>query len=64
MDCASAVAATLNGVGPGLGTFGALENYSHFHPVSKLLFVLLMLLGRLEIYPLLVLLIPAFWRGR
>ena len=63
MDCASGVAATLNGVGPGLGTFGAIENYYPFQAASKMLFVLLMLLGRLEIYPLLVLLIPSFWRG-
>lgn len=63
-DCASGVAATINGVGPGLGTIGAVENYAHFQPLSKMVFVLLMLLGRLEIYPLLVLFIPSFWRER
>jgi len=63
MDLASGVGATLNGVGPGLGTIGAVENYSHFQSVSKLLFVLLMLLGRLELYVILVLFIPRFWRG-
>ena len=46
-----------------LGVIGAVENYSHFQPESKLLFVLLMLLGRLEIYVILVLFIPRFWRG-
>ena len=55
--------ATLNGVGPGLGTIGAVENYSHFQATSKFLFVFLMMLGRLEIYPFLVLFIPQFWRS-
>jgi trk/ktr system potassium uptake protein len=64
MDCASGVAATINGVGPGLGAFGAMENYARFQSSSKMVFVFLMLLGRLEIFPLLVLLIPAFWRGK
>ena len=64
MDTASAVAATVNGVGPGLGTIGASETYSHFAASSKLVFVMLMLLGRLEIYVILVLFIPSFWRGR
>jgi trk system potassium uptake protein TrkH len=63
MDLASGVGATLNGVGPGLGTIGAVENYSHFQPESKLIFVLLMLLGRLELYAILVLFLPRFWRG-
>jgi len=63
MDCASAVAATINGVGPGLGTVGATRNYAHFQPASKLLLSLLMLLGRLEIAPVIVLLFPGFWRS-
>ncbi len=64
MDCASGVAATLNGVGPGLGTLGAAENYSHFQSSSKVLFVLLMMLGRLEVYVVVVLFIPRFWLRR
>ena len=64
IDCASGVAATINGVGPGLGTVGAVENYAHFQPPSKVIFIMLMLLGRLEIYPVLVLFIPGFWRRR
>lgn len=63
MDCASGVAATLNGVGPGLGTLGAIENYSGFQPESKLLFVLLMILGRLEVFTVVVLFLPKFWRS-
>jgi trk system potassium uptake protein TrkH len=63
IDCASAVGATINGVGPGLGTIGAVENYEHFQPISKLLFVVLMLMGRLEFFVVLVLFLPRFWRN-
>jgi trk system potassium uptake protein TrkH len=64
VDAASAVAATLNNIGPGLGTVGATQNYSGFDWKSKLLFIFLMMLGRLELFPILVLLVPAFWRSR
>jgi len=63
IDCASGVAATLNGVGPGLGTFGATENFSSFTVASKFVFMALMLLGRLELIPIVVLFLPAFWRS-
>jgi len=64
IDSASAVSATLNNIGPGLGTVGATQNYGHFGGFSKLLFIFLMMLGRLEIFPILVLLIPRFWRDQ
>jgi len=64
MDCASAVGATINGVGPGLGTLGTTRNYAHFQPTTKLLLSFLMLLGRLEILPILVLFQPRFWRAQ
>ena len=64
MDCASAVAATLNGVGPGLGIVGESENYAHFHAASKFVLTWLMLLGRLELFTILVLFVPQFWRAR
>lgn len=63
LDCASAVAATINGVGPGFGVIGPTRNYDIFTPAGKLLLVVLMLAGRLEIYPVLLLLAPAFWRS-
>jgi len=63
IDSATAIASTLNNVGPGLGTIGATENFAHFSQPSKLLFVLLMMLGRLEIFPILVLMVPRFWRS-
>jgi trk system potassium uptake protein TrkH len=62
LDCASAVAATLNNIGPGLGVLGPHSNYSGFSSPGKLLLTLLMLLGRLELFAILVLFVPAFWR--
>ena len=63
LDSASAVAATLNNIGPGLGTVGPTRNYGHFSGLTKLLFTWLMMLGRLEIYVILVLFWPRFWRA-
>lgn len=56
----SAVAATINNLGPGLGEVSA--NYAGLSDFNKLLLCFSMLLGRLEIFTLLVLLMPAFWR--
>jgi trk system potassium uptake protein TrkH len=64
IDTGSAIAATLNNIGPGLGTVGATQNYGHFSEISKFLFVWLMMLGRLELFSVLVLFYPGFWRPR
>jgi len=56
----SASAATLGGVGPGLAKAGAIENFAFFDDFSTLLLSVNMLLGRLEIYPLLILLYSVF----
>ena len=56
----SAVGATLNNLGPGLGNVS--ENYADITLISKLWLCLAMLLGRLEIFTLLVILSPSFWR--
>lgn len=56
----SAVAATLNNLGPGLGDVAS--NFKEVGDISKWLLCLLMLMGRLEIFTLLVVLTPAFWR--
>lgn len=63
-DTASAVAATLNGVGPGLGLVGESQNYARFHAPSLFILTWLMLLGRLEVFVLAVLFVPRFWRSR
>ncbi|TWT53348.1 Trk system potassium uptake protein TrkH [Rubripirellula amarantea] len=62
LDCASAVIATLNNIGPGVGVVGATQNYAGFSQGAKLLFVWLMMLGRVEIFSVLVLIFPTFWR--
>ena len=62
VDSATAVAATLNNIGPGLGQVGPTMNYAQFAPQSKLLLSLLMLMGRLELFAILVLFVPAFWK--
>ena len=56
----SAVAACINNLGPGLGDVAA--NYSSLIPQAKWVLCFAMLLGRLEIFTLLVLLTPVFWR--
>jgi len=55
--------ASINNIGPGLAKAGAIENYAGFTAGSKWLMCLWMALGRLEIYALLVLFAPRFWRG-
>ncbi|TKJ44890.1 potassium transporter [Candidatus Aerophobetes bacterium Ae_b3a] len=58
----SATAATMGTVGPGLGLVGASQNYAFLPPLAKVILCLNMLLGRLEIYTVLVLLLPSTWR--
>lgn len=58
----SAVAATLGNIGPGLGIVGPLGNFGSFSVLSKLVFSFCMILGRLEILPVLLILAPASWR--
>jgi len=60
----SSVAATLNNIGPGLGRVGAVENYAFLPVGGKVLLSLCMVMGRLELYSILVLLAPAFWRAQ
>lgn len=64
IDSASAVAATLNNIGPGLGVVGATQNFGHFSPATKFLFVWLMMAGRVELFAVLVLFMPRFWRAQ
>ena len=57
----SATLACFNNIGPGLAAVGPASNYAAYSPLSKLVLSLAMLLGRLEIYPLLLTLSPATW---
>jgi len=59
-----AVLACFNNVGPGLGINGPTGNYAGFSGFTKLLLSMLMLTGRLEIYPVLMLFVPSFWKKR
>jgi len=58
----AAVAATIGNIGPGLGLVGPTDNYAHIPMLGKWLLIFCMLLGRLEIYTILILFVPEFWR--
>lgn len=58
----SSVAACIFNVGPGLGIVGPIDNYMGIPLIGKWVLIFCMLLGRLEIYTVLVLLTPEFWR--
>ncbi len=58
----TAVAATINNVGPGLGAVGPSGNFAFFSPFSKLVFIFDMLAGRLEIFPMLILFSFRTWK--
>ncbi len=57
-----AIAATIGNIGPGFGTVGPVENYAAIPDAGKWLLIWCMLLGRLEIYTVIILLVPEFWR--
>ena len=60
----TAALSALNSIGPGLARVGPTQNFGFVHPLGKLALSFCMLLGRLEIYSLLVLFVPSFWRRR
>ena len=60
----TAVEATLNNIGPGLAMVGPTGNYAAFSPLSKIILTLDMLFGRLELFPMLILMMPSTWRRR
>ncbi len=60
----SAVLACINNIGPGLGIVGPMGSYAALSPLSKLVLILDMLLGRLEIFPMLMLFAPSVWIGK
>ncbi len=65
MDLVSAgasVIATLSNIGPGLGSVGPVDNFAHVPAMGKGVLIFCMLLGRLELFTVLVLFFPSFWR--
>ena len=62
ITAASSVVASLSSVGPGFGAVGPTENYEFIHPIGKMILCFYMIAGRLEIFVLLTLFTPSFWR--
>lgn len=58
----SAVAACIGNIGPGLGSVGPSDNFSAIPVPGKWILSFCMIMGRLELYTLLILLVPEFWR--
>lgn len=67
LDFASSVglsASSLGNIGPALGSFGPVNNYAALPPLAQWWSSFLMLIGRLELFTVLILLTPFFWRNR
>ena len=58
----SSVMATMNNIGPGIGQVGPSGNFSEFSILSKLMFCIDMLAGRLELFPFLMLFTASAWK--
>lgn len=58
----TAAVSCINNIGPGLDAVGPAENFGLFSPFSKIVLTVSMLIGRLEIYPILILLSPRIWK--
>jgi trk system potassium uptake protein TrkH len=66
MDFETSVGATiasLGNIGPGIGQVGPVDNYAQISPVGKWVLSFLMLLGRLELFTVLIIFSPSFWRS-
>lgn len=62
VSAAAAVIACLANIGPGLGTVGPVDNFAHVPDFGKTVLIVCMLMGRLELFTVLVLFFPSFWR--
>jgi trk system potassium uptake protein TrkH len=58
----AAVIACLSNIGPGLGSVGPVDNFAHVPALGKSVLIFCMLMGRLELFTVLVLFFPSFWR--
>ncbi|MBE5780569.1 MAG: TrkH family potassium uptake protein [Clostridiales bacterium] len=61
-DTFGSVLTCINNVGPGMGSVGAVGNFAHLSVLSKGVLTFMMLVGRLEIFPMLMLVLPSMWR--
>jgi trk system potassium uptake protein TrkH len=62
MTAMGAVATSLNNVGPGVGAVGPANSFSQVHDGAKVFLAFLMLLGRLELFTVLILFTPYLWK--
>lgn len=62
VSAGAAVIATLSNIGPGLGSVGPTDNFAQVPDLGKGILILCMLLGRLELFTVLVFFLPSFWR--
>ncbi len=62
VSAGGAVVACLSNIGPGLGSVGPVDNFSHVPGFGKAVLIVCMLMGRLELFTVLVLFFPSFWR--
>jgi len=60
--CVGSVLAAISNIGPGFGTVGPTENFAHLRDTTQVFLAWLMILGRLELFALLVLFFPSAWR--
>ena len=58
----AAAIACLSNIGPGLGSVGPIDNFAHVPALAKSVLIFCMLMGRLELFTVLVLFFPSFWR--
>lgn len=63
LSAAGAVATCLGNVGPGIGTVGPVNNFAHVDGLAKLILSFIMILGRLELFTIIILFTPFFWRN-
>lgn len=64
MTAVGSVTATLGNIGPGIGNVGPVDNFSAIPVFGKWFLSFLMLMGRLELFTILILFLPQFWRNR
>jgi trk system potassium uptake protein TrkH len=62
LTSSSSVATCMAGIGPGIGTVGPMSNFNHLPDMAKIVLSFMMILGRLEIYTVLILFMPGFWK--
>jgi trk system potassium uptake protein TrkH len=63
LSAAGAVATCLGNVGPGIGSVGPVNNFAHVAGLEKIILSFIMILGRLELFTIIILFTPFFWRN-